>query len=482
MPPHSESGSSFSEFSSPACCSVGASRARISDSVTEHGARSLADGHRAPRPRSARHVAAAYVGRGLLDCNIRRGFGGRIHSTTLSTKLAAACGVLTAAISLLVISVPLGLLVILGTPPVLALMQVVSRPLERRAETDQWQGAKAGALAADLLSGLRILSGIGAGDAAAQRYRGASRTSLEATLRAQRYQAMYSAANVAIAGAFLAVIAYVGGRMAASGSISVGEFVAVVGLAQFLRGPLIDIIYFGAGLARARASANRVAALLGTTEAVTPAGEPVSLNHSEFLTLRDVVLAGASPVDLDVKRGEIIGIVTENAAWADALVDALARRIEPSSGTIHLGDNAIHELHIDELRTHVLAAPHDAALFIGTVGDNIDALAPIGSRNDEAIAAAAADQVISALPLGLATRVTEQGNSLSGGQRQRIALARALASEAPVLVLHDPTTAVDSVTEARIARGIAEVRGAHATILLTSSPVLLDICDRVIEL
>lgn len=184
---------------------------------------------------------------------------------------------------------------------------------------------------------------------------------------------MYSAANVAIAGAFLAVIAYVGGRMAASGSISVGEFVAVVGLAQFLRGPLIDIIYFGAGLARARASANRVAALLGTGEAVTPAGEPVSLNHSEFLTLRDVVLAGASPVDLDVKRGEIIGIVTENAAWADALVDALARRIEPSSGTIHLGDNAIHELHIDELRTHVLAAPHDAALFIGTVGDNIDA-------------------------------------------------------------------------------------------------------------
>ncbi len=90
--------------------------------------------------------------------------------------------------------------------------------------------------------------------------------------------------------------------------------------------------------------------------------------------------------------------------------------------------------------------------------------------------------MISALPLGLATRVTEQGNSLSGGQRQRIALARALASEAPVLVLHDPTTAVDSVTEARIARGIAEVRGAHATILLTSSPVLLDICDRVIEL
>lgn len=455
--------------------------ARISDSVTEHGAHRLrmdiARRSLDPHGMNPRRMPGEVYSIATSDAGSVAGF-----THTLSTKLAAACGVLTAAIALLVISVPLGLLVILGTPPVLALMQVVSRPLERRAETDQWKGAQAGALAADLLSGLRILSGIGAGDAAAQRYRGASRTSLKATLRAQRYQAMYSAANVAIAGAFLAVIAYVGGRMAASGSISVGEFIAVIGLAQFLRGPLIDIVYFGAGLARARASANRVAALLGTETAVNPASAPVPLTHSESLTLREVVLVGAAPVDLDVRRGEIVGIVCDNTAWADAFVDALARRIEPASGTIHLGEHPIHELHIDELRTHLLAAPHDAALFIGTIRDNIETLTPSGVATDTAIIAAAADQVIAALPRGLDTTVTEQGKSLSGGQRQRVALARALASEIPVLVLHDPTTAVDSVTEARIARGIAEVRSAHATILLTSSPVLLDICDRVIEL
>ena len=133
---------------------------------------------------------------------------------------------------------------------------------------------------------------------------------------------MYSAANVAIAGAFLAVIAYVGGRMAASGSISVGEFVAVVGLAQFLRGPLIDIIYFGAGLARARASANRVAALLGTGEAVTPAGEPVSLNHSEFLTLRErepfAVFATA----------DTMAALTANPIFAVLAPDLVTRKID----------------------------------------------------------------------------------------------------------------------------------------------------------
>ena len=455
--------------------------ARIADSVAEYGAHRLrmdiARRGLDPHGMNPRRMPGEVYSIATSDAGSVAGF-----THTLSTKLGAACGVLTAAISLLVISVPLGLLVILSTPPVLALMQVVSRPLERRAETDQWQGARAGALAADLLAGLRILSGIGAGDAAAQRYRGASRTSLDATLRAQRYQAMYSAANVAIAGAYLAVIAYVGGRMAASGSISIGEFIAVVGLAQFLRGPLIDIIYFGAGLARARASANRVAALIGTSRAVDPASDPVALNHSESLTLRDVVLAGSAPVDLDVKRGEIVGITCDDTAWVDAFMDVLARRTDPIEGSIHLGDNAIHELDIDELRTHILAAPHDSALFIGTVGENIHALAPVGHRTDFAISAAAADQVIEALPNGLATAVTEQGNSLSGGQRQRVALARALASDVPVLVLHDPTTAVDSVTEARIARGISEVRSAHATILLTSSPALLDICDRVIEL
>ncbi|MGC0362778.1 putative ABC transport system ATP-binding protein [Rhodococcus sp. 27YEA15] len=455
--------------------------ARIADSVSEYGAHRLrmdiARRGLDPHGMTPRRIPGEVYAIATSDAGAVADF-----THTLSTKLAAACGVLTAAVSLLVISVPLGLLVILGTPPVLILMQMVSRPLERRAETDQQQGARAGALAADLLAGLRILSGIGAGDNAARRYRTASRTSLGATLRAQRYQAMYSAANVAIAGAFLAVIAYVGGRMTAQGSISIGEFVAVVGLAQFLRGPLIDVGYFGAGLARARASANRVSALLTTERSVTAPDTPLAVCGADSLTLRQVVIAGSDPFDLDVRPGETVGLVTENSALADGLVDLLARRIEPTSGTMHLGEHRIDRLEIGDLRKHLLAAPHEAALFIGTVRDNIAALTAPGTSVDAAITASATDQVIDSLPRGLETTVTEQGNSLSGGQRQRIALARALAGQPPVLVLHNPTTAVDSVTEARIAAGIAEIRREHATLILTGSPALLAICDRVIEL
>jgi putative ABC transport system ATP-binding protein len=96
--------------------------------------------------------------------------------------------------------------------------------------------------------------------------------------------------------------------------------------------------------------------------------------------------------------------------------------------------------------------------------------------------ASTVDEVLDALPDGAATEVGERGYALSGGQRQRVALARALATEAPVLVLRDPTSAVDSVTEAAVARGLAELRRGRTTLVFTTSPVLLAACDRTVPL
>jgi putative ABC transport system ATP-binding protein len=96
------------------------------------------------------------------------------------------------------------------------------------------------------------------------------------------------------------------------------------------------------------------------------------------------------------------------------------------------------------------------------------------------LTAAAADEVVEVLPEGLDTGLGEGGRTVSGGQRQRIALARALAADAPVLVLHDPTTAVDAATEHRIAAGLAALRAGRTTVLVTSSPALLARCHRVL--
>jgi putative ABC transport system ATP-binding protein len=131
----------------------------------------------------------------------------------------------------------------------------------------------------------------------------------------------------------------------------------------------------------------------------------------------------------------------------------------------------------------VLVAPHDADLFEQTLAENVAAAAAgAGVDVDAALAAAVADEVAAALPEGRDTKLAERGSSLSGGQRQRVALARALAADPVVLVLHDPTTAVDAATEARIATGLRELRRGRSTLVLTTSPALLAASDHVIVL
>jgi putative ABC transport system ATP-binding protein len=96
------------------------------------------------------------------------------------------------------------------------------------------------------------------------------------------------------------------------------------------------------------------------------------------------------------------------------------------------------------------------------------------------LAAASLDDVLAVVDGGIEGVLTDEGRSLSGGQRQRVALARALATDAPVLVLHEPTTAVDTATEHRIAGGVRSVRAGRTTLVVTASPPLLAIADRVV--
>ncbi|MER6762785.1 ABC transporter ATP-binding protein, partial [Amycolatopsis sp. NPDC000746] len=180
---------------------------------------------------------------------------------------------------------------------------------------------------------------------------------------------------------------------------------------------------------------------------------------------------------LTVPPGELLGIVTADPATATDLLDCLGRFADPSTGSVRIDAADLSTVDPDRLRDVVLVAAHDADLFEGTVEDNVRGGMP--AIPDGVLTASAADEVAATLPSGTATTITERGRSLSGGQRQRVALARALAAEATVLVLHDPTTAVDTVTEARIATGVADLRRTRTTIVITTSPALLAATDRV---
>ena len=398
----------------------------------------------------------------------------------------AFAGVAVSAVALLLTSVTLGLIVLLGTPVLLWLGHLLSKPLERRSEAEQDRAAHASGVAADLVAGLRVLKGLGAQGAAVERYRRTSRISLAATLRSARAESWQTGLVLALTGGFIALIALVGGRLALNGSMTLGQLVSAVGLALFLLGPLETFAWVNAELAQGRASAARVAEVLATGPAVAD-GDPVAEPVRGELRLRGVRLGGLDGVDLDLRAGQLTGIAVTDPAGAEALLRCLGRETDPESGSVELDGVPLTRLDPAGLRAAVLVAAHDAALFEGSLAANVTPEddsqgGEDGLLTERVMAAARADEVADSLPHGTATDVGEGGRSLSGGQRQRVLLARALRAEPPVLVVHDPTTAVDTVTEGRIADGLREFRQGRTTIVVTNSPALLAVTDHVILL
>ena len=395
--------------------------------------------------------------------------------------ISAVVGVTVAGVALLMMSVPLGLLVLLGTPPLLIGVQLLSGPVERRSAAQQEEAAKASGVAADLVTGIRVLKGIGAEEHAMERYRRVSRNSLGATLATARAQGGYEGGVLALNGLFLALVALVGGLLAVAGAISVGELVSAVGLAQFLSSPMQVVGGLAAVFAVGRASAARIAGVLDAPAAVRSGGAALPALVRGELRLAGVAESGAAGggIDLVAVPGTVVGVVADPPT-ASSLLAWLGRERDPGCGRLLLDGVPFDDVDPHELRGAVLVSSHDAGLFAGTLRENLTAVA-VGDPG-EAIVAAAADTVAAALPAGHDSAVAERGSSLSGGQRQRVALARALAAHAPVLVLHDPTTAVDTVTEARIADGVRTLRAERTTVMVTTSPALLAVADSVVVL
>ncbi|MFI7597370.1 ABC transporter ATP-binding protein [Actinoplanes sp. NPDC049681] len=387
------------------------------------------------------------------------------------------------AVTLLLISVPLGLAVLIATPLVLIVLQLGSPRITRRVAEQQERAGRATSLATDLVTGLRPLRGIGAQEAAAERYRAVSRRSLAATLRAARTQGGYLAASTTLSTLLACGIAILAGWFALTGRITVGEFITVIGSAQFLVEPFGLLAIVPSWIAEARASADRVAQV---TDAglVLPEGTTAPVAQRCELHLSGVRHGPLTGLDLRVAPGEFVGVVARRPADAEALMKLLA---VPAAyeGRVLLGGVPLEDLDRDHARRLLHVEPHHADLFTGTIATNV-AVHDDGRSLTEALGAAAADEVVGTHPDGLHARVAERGASLSGGQRQRLALARALLTRAAVLVLHDPTTAVDAVTEHAIAQGIRALRhgpdAGFATVVITSSPALLAATDRVVVL
>jgi ABC-type multidrug transport system fused ATPase/permease subunit len=365
----------------------------------------------------------------------------------------------------------LGLTVVLGVPVLLTVVSLLIRPLHARQHDYRQITADLTGRAVDIVMGLRVLRGVGGEESFAARYRTLSQRVRQAGVRVAVVASWMEAAQLLLPGLFVALVVWLGARFAVAGQINVGQLVTFYGYAAFLMLPLRTLTEAAEKFTRAHVSARRVVRILSVepdlADPVVPAPEPDPRRS-----------ALVDPVsDLVVPPGLLTALACARPEDATAIVDRLGRYVDSEA---RLDGVRLADLQRSTVRRLILVADNDARIFSGPLRDELaggPGMPDVQIR--EALRVASAEEVVDALPDGLGTEIAEQGREFSGGQQQRLRLARALLADPPILVLVEPTSAVDAHTEARIAEGLAAARDGRTTVVATTSPLLLDRADHV---
>ena len=433
----------------------------------------------------------------------------------LPALLGAAASFLVVAVLMLRTSVSLGLIVILGMPLVAAIVTLVIRPLQKRQAVQREAQSAVTTVTTDTVAGLRILRGIGGEDVFARRYRDASQELRRRGVEVASSQATLMTLQVLLPGLFAAIVVWVAARMAVAGSLTPGGLITFYGYTAYLSWPLWVFTSSVQDYTRAVVGARRLSRLLEVAPAAGSLVERLNLDPAAAHPVSgDLVDTGSG---LRLKEGRMTALVCPDPQVSADLATRLGRFTD-AGPTVTLAGRPLTTMPLEQVRASVVVSGATAQLFTGTLREALDVRsgpdpqpagledllraeterttgadvdqqvrpqereAPGDDRLIEAIGIADAGDVLTSLSEGLAGMITEKGRSLSGGQRQRVALARALLTEAPTLVLIEPTSALDSHTEARVAAQVHRARAGRTTVVVTASPLVLEACDEVVLL
>ncbi|GGX03054.1 ABC transporter [Streptomyces malachitofuscus] len=399
----------------------------------------------------------------------------------LSRFTAAVVTMVLVCVGLMVYQPALGVVVAVGLPVLaIAVLPLLPRAT-RRADVQREKAGRATELASDTVAGLRVLRGIGGEDLFLDRYRDASQEVRHAAVRSARMWSLIAAIQVLLPGLLLITVVWYGVHLARDGRIAVGELVTVYSSVMLLTYPIRHFEEIAMAYSFSRPSAKRAARVLSLERATDTAGSRAAETPSG--DLYDPATRLLAPA------GRLTAVVCGDPDAAGRLAERLGGHPPEQGTSVLLGGVPLDELPLDSARAAVLVQDKDPVLLSGTLRELLEVPASGGVEPRDALAAAQCADVLAALVQGsldaedpMDARITERGRSLSGGQRQRLALARSLVTDPEVLVLDEPTSAVDSHTEARIAQGVRALRAGRTTVVFTSSPLLLDRADQVVFL
>lgn len=386
---------------------------------------------------------------------------------------------------MLMTSVELGLVVLIGVPVLGFLLSLLIRPLQARQAEWREETGLLTTLGADTVAGLRVLRGIGGETEFVARYAARSQAVRRAGVKVAKAQSWLDGLQVLLPGIFLAFIVWYGARLVLAGTITVGELVSFYGYATFLVIPLRTAVEAAQTFSRGIVAAQRILAVLRIEPA---AKDPTQPNLPPP--------RGADLVDLSsgvvVKPGFFTGLVDADPDKAAAVATRLGR-FEDSvhdEAPVLWGGIDHTTVPIADIRRRIVVSDANPHLFGGSLLDGLDVKKGRNPsyestqtgrvrRVSRALVQASAMETVDALPDGLHETVAERGRTFSGGQRQRLSLARALLADAEVLVLIEPTSALDAHTESQIAASLREARSGRTTVVVSASPLILDRMDSI---
>jgi len=323
------------------------------------------------------------------------------------------------------------------------------------------------------------------------RYAAAGDRTMDARIGLTWNQSVFSVVVSAITIIGTGIVLIVGGIHVMRQQMTIGDLTVVIAYLGAVYGPLSTIAHTTGQLQGALAGAKRIRAMLaqapesidraGAIDASTITGH-VRFDHVAFHYPDGTdVLHG---ITFEAKPGEMVALVGLTGAGKTTLVSLIPRFYDPSEGQVLVDGVDVRQYQLRSLRERIAIVLQDPVLFSGTIADNLryGRLDATREEIEAAARAAHAHDFISRLPLGYDTQVAEAGGSLSGGERQRLSVARAILKDAPLLILDEPTSSLDAISEEIVFAALKRLRAGRTTIVIAHRLSTVRDADRILVL
>lgn len=362
------------------------------------------------------------------------------------------------------------------------------RRLERRIATLRERSADVGSFLIESLQAMRLVAASNAADREAARFRQHNNAFVDALMAMQRTTYLAGGLPGLVLSAGMAVVFLYGGSRVIDGTMTTGTFVAFMAYQMQLLAPAQGLMGLYASIAGARVSLARVCDILDARPDVVERQDAVPLAHARGVVEFDRVSCshGRGPaierLSFRAGPGEVVALVGPSGGGKSTAADLLVRFLDSDEGTIRLDGRDLRELRLADLRRHVVVVDQAPVVLHASIADNLRFVRPDATQDDleRVMTAVGLHTWASRLPDGYDTIVGERGAALSAGERQRLAIARALLADPAVLVLDEPTAALDPATERDVVAGYEAAMRGRTTIIVTHRPEPARRADRIV--